>query len=133
MRSTSFSTITKNAERKRRGKSKEVVVLNVISPNQNVPVVIENFRSSSVSKTAFQAFYVEWLTTKYNGSKPLYLGISPQVWVVPAGHAALFPHLNYTHKEADDRIMLHLKGGGTSCAHMVAKGSYLQKYLHHRL
>ena len=96
----------KNAERKRRGKSKEMVVLDVISPNQNVP---ENFWSSSVSKTAFQAFYVEWLTTNYNGSKPLYLGISPQAWVVSAGHAALFPRLNCTHEEADDRMMFHVQ------------------------
>ncbi|KAI4833001.1 hypothetical protein KUCAC02_015935 [Chaenocephalus aceratus] len=61
----------KNGERERRGKSKEMVVLDVISPNQNVPVVLENFWSSSISKTAFQAFYVEWLTTNYQGhSKP---------------------------------------------------------------
>ena len=49
----------KNAERGRRGKSKEIVVLEVISSNQNVPVVLENFLSSSISKTAFQALYVE--------------------------------------------------------------------------
>ena len=99
----------KNAEGKRRGKSKEMVVLDVISLNQNIPVVIENFWLSSVSKTAFQAFYVEWLTTNYNGSKPLYLGISPQTWVMSAGHAALFPHLNCTHEEADDRMMFHVQ------------------------
>ena len=52
-----------NEERVRRGKSKEMVVLDVISPNQNVPVVLANFWSSSISKTAFQAFYVKWLTT----------------------------------------------------------------------
>ena len=40
----------KNAERERRGKLKEMVVLDVISPNQNVPVVLENFWSSSISK-----------------------------------------------------------------------------------
>ncbi len=39
----------KNAERKRRGKSKESIVLDEISPNQSVPVVLENFWSSSVS------------------------------------------------------------------------------------
>ena len=99
----------KNAERKRRGKSKEMVVLDVISPNQNIPFEIENFWSSSVSKTAFQAFYVEWLTTNYNGSKPLYLGISPQAWVVSAGHAALFPRFNCTNEEADDRMMFHVQ------------------------
>ncbi|KAI4829411.1 hypothetical protein KUCAC02_023452, partial [Chaenocephalus aceratus] len=64
-----------NGERERRGKSMEMVVLDVISPNQNVPVVLENFWSSSISKTAFQAFYVEWLTTNYQGTKPLYLGV----------------------------------------------------------
>ena len=68
----------KNGERDRRAKSKEMVLLDVISPIQNVPMVLENFWSSSTSKTAFQAFYIEWLTTNYRGSKPLYLGISPQ-------------------------------------------------------
>ena len=71
----------KHGERERRGKSKNMVVLDVVSPNQNVPVVLENFWSSSISKTAFQAFYVEWLTTNYKGTKPLYLGISPQAWM----------------------------------------------------
>lgn len=71
--------------------------------------MIENFWSSSVSKTTFQAFYIEWLTTNYSGSKPLYLGISPQAWVVSAGRAALFPRLNCTHEEADDRIMFHVQ------------------------
>ena len=33
----------KNAERKRRGKSKEMVVIDVISLNQKVSVVLENF------------------------------------------------------------------------------------------
>jgi len=33
----------KNGKRKRREKSKDMVVLSVISPNQNVPVVLENF------------------------------------------------------------------------------------------
>jgi len=64
----------KNGERDRRAKSKEMVVLDVVSPNQNVPVILENFWSSSTSKSAFQTFYVEWLTTNYHGSKPLYLG-----------------------------------------------------------
>lgn len=99
----------KNGERERRGKSKEMVVLDVISPNQNVPVVLENFWSSSISKTAFQAFYVEWLTTNYQGTKPLYLGISPQAWTVSAGCASPFPRLNCTHKEADDRMMFHVQ------------------------
>ena len=58
----------KNRERERRGKSRELVVLDLISPNQNVPVVLENFWSSSISKSAFQAFYVEWLTTNYKMS-----------------------------------------------------------------
>ena len=43
----------KNVERKRRGKSKQMVVLDVVSSNKKVPVLLENF------KTAFQAFYVE--------------------------------------------------------------------------
>ena len=60
---------------RRRGKSKDMVVLDVILPNQNVPVVLENFWSFSISKTAFQAFYSQWLTTNYKGTKPLYLGV----------------------------------------------------------
>ena len=86
-----------------------MVVLDLISPNQNVPVVLENFWSSSISKSAFQAFYVEWLTTNYKDVKPLYLGISPQSWFVSAGHASLFPRLNCTHEEADDRMMFHVQ------------------------
>ncbi len=58
----------KNGERGRRRKSKDMIVLDVISPNQTVPVVLENFWSSSNSKTAFQAFYVEWLTTNYQAT-----------------------------------------------------------------
>ena len=43
----------KNAERKRRGKSNEMIVLDSISPNHRVPAKVENFWFSSVSKTAF--------------------------------------------------------------------------------
>ena len=99
----------KNGERNRRAKSKEMVVLDVILPNQKVPVVLDNFWSSSTSKTAFQAFYVEWLTTNYHDSKPLYLGISPQAWLVSTGSASSFPRLNCTHEEADDRMMFHVQ------------------------
>lgn len=98
----------KNAERKRRGKNKEMIVLDVISPNQNVPVLLENFWSSSVSKTAFQAFFAEWISANYRGTKPIYLGLSPQAWVVSARGASPFPRLNCTHEEADDRIMFHI-------------------------
>ena len=65
----------KNAETKRRGKSNEMIVMDSISPNHRVPVKLENFWASSISKTAFQAFYVEWLKSHYNENKPLYLGI----------------------------------------------------------
>ena len=115
----------KNGERDRRAKSKEMVVLDVISPNQNVPVILENFWSSSTSKSAFQAFYVGWLTTNYCGSKPLYLGTSSQAWMVSAGCASVFPQLNCTHEEADDRMMFHVqdifnlsrRSGPTSMTH----------------
>ena len=99
----------KNAERKRRGKSNEMIVLDSISPNHRVPVKVENFWSSSVSKTAFQAFYVEWLKTNYDGNKPLYLGISPQAWCLSAGRVSPFPRLDCTHEEADDRMMFHVQ------------------------
>ena len=33
----------------------------------------------------------------------------------------------------NQEICMAFKGGGTSHPHMVAKGSYLQNYLHHRL
>jgi len=39
----------KNAEQNRRGKNKEMIVLDVISPDQNIPVLLENFWSSSVT------------------------------------------------------------------------------------
>ena len=72
----------KNGERERRGKLRELVVLDLISSNQNVP---EDFWSSSITKSAFQAFYVEWLTNNYKDVKPLYLGISPESWFVSLG------------------------------------------------
>ena len=99
----------KNGERDRRAKYKEMVIFDAISPNQNVPVILENFWSSSTSKSVFQAFYVEWLTTNYCDSKPLYLGISPQAWMISAGYASVFPQLNCTHEEADDRMMFHVQ------------------------
>ena len=43
-------------EKDRGSKSKEMVVLDVISPNQNVPVILENVWSSS---TSFQVFHIE--------------------------------------------------------------------------
>ena len=127
----------KNGERDRRAKSKEMVVLDVISPNQNVPVVLENFWSSSTSKSAFQAFYVEWLTTNYCGSKPLYLGISPQAWMVSARCASLFPQLNCTHEEADDRMMFHVqeilrrRSGSTSMTLLSADTDVFVCLLYH--
>ena len=86
-----------------------MVILDVVSLNQNVPVVLDNFWASSISKTAFQAFYVEWLTTNYQDTKPLYLGISPQAWMVSAENASPFPRLNCTHEEADDRMMFYVQ------------------------
>jgi hypothetical protein len=99
----------KNGERDRRGKSKDMVVLDVISPNQNVPVVLGNFWASSISKTAFQAFYVDWLKTNYQGTKTLYLGISPEAWILSDGCALPFPQLKCTHEEADDRMTFHVQ------------------------
>lgn len=86
-----------------------MVVLDVISPNQNVPVILENFWSSSISKMAFQAFFVKWLASNYQGTKLLYLGISPQAWVVSAECTSPFPQLNCSHEEADDRMMFHVQ------------------------
>jgi len=39
----------KNAEQKRRGKNKDMIVPDVVSPDQNVPVLLENFWSFSVA------------------------------------------------------------------------------------
>ena len=100
---------TRNAERKRRGKSNEMIVVDSISPSHRIPVKLENVWSSSVSKTTFQAFYAEWLRAKYSGTKPLYLGISPNAWSVWAGRACPFPRLDCTHEEADDRMMFHVQ------------------------
>ena len=114
MRYTLYSIITerivsKIEKRRRRGKSKEMIILDTISLNQTVPVVQEYSWLSSISKTFFQAFYFEWLSTNSKESKPLYLGISPQAWLVSAGCASPFPILNWTHKEADNRMMILVK------------------------
>ena len=49
-----------------------------------------------------------WLTTDKD-SKPLYLGASPQAWLVSAKCVSPFHRLNCTHKEADDRMMFHVQ------------------------
>ena len=82
----------KKVERQRREKSNEMIGLDSISPNHRVPVKLENFWSSSASKTAFQAFYVKWLKTNYDGNKPLYLGISPKAWFVHLHFLVLIVH-----------------------------------------
>ena len=56
----------------------------------------------------FQALYVEWLTTNYQGNKALYLGISPKAWHVSSGRVLLFPRLDCTNEEADDQ-MFHIQ------------------------
>ena len=43
-----------------------MIIFDKISLNQNVPVVLQNFCLSTINKTAFQAFYAEWLTTDTN-------------------------------------------------------------------
>ena len=73
------------------------------------PSCLEKFWASSVSKKAFQTFYVEWLTASYNGIKKLHLGIYPKTWLVSGGHASAFPRLDCTHEEADDRMMIHVQ------------------------
>ena len=52
------------------------------------------------------AYYLTFPYCNYHDSKPLYLGISPQAWLVSA---SLFPWLNCTHEEADDRMMFHVQ------------------------
>ena len=100
----------KNGKRERRGKSKDMIVLDRVSPKQKVPIELEQFWSSSVSKTAFHAFCVEWLITNYKDTKPLYPGISTPAWIVSAaGCTSPFPRLNCTHEETDDRMMLHIE------------------------
>ncbi|CAB3997308.1 Hypothetical predicted protein [Paramuricea clavata] len=99
----------KNVERQRRRKSNEIIVLDSISLNHRGPIKLENFCCSSISKTGFQVFYVEWLKINYEVNKPLYLGISPKAWFMLAGRASPFPRLDCTHKEADDRMMFHVQ------------------------
>jgi hypothetical protein len=87
MRSILFS-IVERRQHKKCGKAKKREIqtndsLYNISPHQTVPVVLENFWASSVSKTAFQALYVKWLTTNYEESKSL----SPNAWLISGGRA----------------------------------------------
>ena len=95
----------KNSNRRRRAKSKEKTVLDMVSLNQNVTVIIKYFWLSTINKTLLQAFYVEWLTTDYQYSKPVYLG----TWLVSARCASPFPSLNCTHKEVHDKMMFHVQ------------------------
>ena len=84
----------KTVERLGTGKCKEMLVFDVVSPNENIPVHLDKFWVSSISKTGFQAFHVEWLTSNYNGNNPLHLGIQPKSWRVSAGHVHHFPLLD---------------------------------------
>ena len=63
------------------------------------------FWLSTINKTVFQAFYVDWLTTDYQYSKPVYLGAG----LVSTGCASPFPRLNCTSKEVHTRMMFHVK------------------------
>ena len=94
----------KNAERKRSGKSNDIV-LDSISPNHRVPVKLDNFWSSSVSKTAFLAFYVEWLKTNYDGNISWYIS---KCMVCIDTTCISIPSSGCTHEEADDR-MFHVQ------------------------
>ena len=96
----------KNGERDRRAKSKEMVALDAISPNQNVSVILENFWSSSTSKSVSKH-------SMLNGSPPIIvtpnLYILVYAWMVSAGYASVFPQLNSTHEEANVRMMFHVQ------------------------
>jgi hypothetical protein len=96
-------------ERKRRRKSKKIIVLAVISQNQKAPVVLGNFGASSVSKTAFQAFYVEWLTANYEWNNTLSWYTSMRAVFQVDGRASPCPRLDCTHEGADDRMMFHIQ------------------------
>ena len=72
------------------------------------PVFLSDFSTDRISKTAFQAFCVEWLICNYNGKEPLHLRIQPKSWCMSAGHVHHFPLLHCTHEEADDR-MFHIQ------------------------
>ena len=76
---------------------------------KKIPVLLDNLWMSSVSKTAFQIFFAKWLTSNHPSAKPLYIGISPQAWVVSNGHASPFARLNCTHEGADDLMMFHIQ------------------------
>ena len=76
-------------------------------------------------------------TTNYCDSKPLYLGISPQAWIISAGYASVFPQLNCTHEEADDRMMFHVQdmlsrpSGPTSMTLLSGDTDVLVSLLYH--
>ena len=67
--------IINNSKGKRRRKSKGMIVIDMISLNQNVPVVQEKVWLSTINKIVFQAFYVVWLTTDNQYAKPVYLNV----------------------------------------------------------
>ena len=72
----------KHGERERRGKSKNMVVLDLL-----VIFHQQNWFSGILCS--------------------LYLGISPQTWIV--SDATQFPRHNCTHEDADDRMMFHVQ------------------------
>ena len=86
----------KNREKNWGVKSKEMVV---ISPNH---VILENFWSSSTSKSAFQTFYVECITTS-----SILVYHCKHGWC-QTGCASVFSQLNCTHEKTDDWMMFQI-------------------------
>ena len=96
----------KNEERDRRAKFKEMIAVDAISQNQNVSVILENFWSSSTSKSVSKH-------SMLNGSSPIIvtpnLYILVYAWMVSTGYVSVFPQFNSMHEEANVRMIFHVQ------------------------
>ena len=94
----------KNSERRRRRRSKEMIIFDKISLNEMLQWYY-NLLSVYCQQNCIPGILCWLAYYRYQQSKPVYLG----TWLVSAGCASLFPTLNCTHKEADDEMMFHVQ------------------------
>lgn len=105
----SYRTISiKSAMRRKRTKNPGQLC-NVVSADQLLPEMSE-FWSQLENKMSLQNFFVDYCTSRYKSTKPLYIagGITQQPYSctkIESGHSSLASEFWATHEEADDRIM----------------------------
>ena len=102
----------KEHERERRSKT-DGINTEINRRDQPLPVDMNRFWSSTTNKVRLQQFFINWVCDNYKDQRPVYLGGSHEndlsaCLKVTDGRGNYVCLLKCDHKEADDRIMLHV-------------------------